>query len=83
MITHKGLENWFALRLQFLGFVINLTAIGYSIFNGSDDASILGLLLTYSMNLNGEIIATSSNFAFSETQMVSVERVRNFTKLEP
>lgn len=57
-VSRGALQNWFALRLSLLSFFVNMSAIGYSILSNNENASLLGLLLTYAMNLNGDIINT-------------------------
>ena len=71
------------MRLAMFSFFINMTAIGYSLWSGNTNSSLLGLLLTYAMNLNQDIINAIFAYAWTETKMVSVERVLNFTKIEP
>lgn len=64
-------------------FFINMTAIGYAILSDSKSSSVIGLLLTYAMNLNGDIVDTIFSFAYLETVMISVERAMSFMKIEP
>ena len=77
----EALESWFSMRLAMLTFFINMSAIGYSILSNNQNAALLGLLLTYAMNLNEDIINSIFSYAYMETKMVSVERVLNFTKI--
>ena len=57
------MESWFALRLTFLSFLINMTAIGFCIIGGNESASIVGLLLTYSTVLGDHIINVAFTYA--------------------
>ena len=77
------MESWFALRLSLLSFVINMTALGYSILSGNENGSLAGLLLTYSGMLNDDIIGFAFSYAYVELKMISIERVNTFAKLEP
>jgi ABC-type multidrug transport system fused ATPase/permease subunit len=82
-ISKEALEAWFSMRLSMFTFFINMTAIGYAILSDSKNASVIGLLLTYAMNLNGDIVDTIFSFANLETVMISVERAMSFIKIEP
>ena len=68
----EALESWFSMRLAMLTFFINMSAIGYSILSNNQNAALLGLLLTYAMNLNEDIINSIFSYAYMETKMVSV-----------
>lgn len=77
------MESWFALRLALLSFIINMTALGYSILSGNENGSLAGLLLTYSSLLNDDIIGFAFSYAYVELKMISIERVNTFAQLEP
>ena len=52
----EALECWFTMRLALLAFFVNMSAIGYSILSNNENAALIGLLLTYAMNLNEDTI---------------------------
>ena len=83
LIAREATSSWFSIRLAMMTFLINITAIGYLLFSGNENASLLGLLLAYAMNLNENILLVLFNFADLEIHMISLERVLNFTKIEP
>lgn len=60
------------MRLAMFAFFVNMTAIAYSLFSGNENAALLGLLLTYAMNLNEDLISVIFSYAYLETKMVSV-----------
>jgi|JI10StandDraft_1071094.scaffolds.fasta_scaffold580246_2 hypothetical protein len=62
-VSRSAMESWFALRLTFLSFLINMTAIGYCILSNGESASIVGLLLTYSTVLSDDIINVAFSYA--------------------
>ena len=74
-ISREAMSSWFSMRLSMFSFMINMTAIGYSILSNNQNASLLGLLLTYSLNINEDIIWLIFNYAYLEMKMISVERV--------
>lgn len=62
-VTREALSAWFSMRLTMLTFFINMTAIGYAILADAENASLLGLLLTYAMSMNDDIISTITSYA--------------------
>lgn len=71
-ITKNALECWFALRLAIFSFIINMSALAYSIFNNNNNASLIGLLLTYCGLLNDDIIGFAFSYANMELRMIGV-----------
>ena len=71
-ITREAVESWFALRLALLSFFVNMTALGYSILSGNENASLAGLLLTYTGLLSDDIIGFAFSSATFEIKMISV-----------
>ena len=69
------MESWFCLRLGMLGFIITMLSVGFSIFTKSDNESLLGLLLIYSLNLSDDVIRAVQSYVRVEKSMISVERV--------
>lgn len=82
-ISRSAMESWFALRLTFFSFFVNMSAIGFCILSGNQSAAIAGLLLTYSTVLSDDIINLAFTYANLEIKMISVERVSAFTEIEP
>ena len=70
------------MTLGYLSFTINMPAIAYCMFVG-DNASLVGLLMVHALNLSDEIVGFTLEEAGFETQLVSVERLYRFMKIEP
>ena len=73
------MESWFSMRLSFLSFVINMGAILYCILSDNGNGSLAGLLLTYSLSVNSDLVDTIFAYASLETKMIAIERVTKFT----
>lgn len=71
-VSRSAMESWFALRLTFLSFIINMSAIGYCLLKGNESAAIVGLLLTYTSVLGDDIINVAFSYANLELKMISV-----------
>lgn len=74
-------SRWLAVRLEFLGFIVVLTASLIAVLSrGSISPGIAGLSVTYSLtvtNVLSYLVRTYSNY---ETNVVSVERLIEYTK---
>lgn len=81
------MECWFAQRLAWMSYLINIAAIGYCIiasnYTNSISGSMAGLLLAYALNLDESVINVTYSMASLENRMISVERVTNFMRIEP
>lgn len=62
-VSRSAMESWFALRLTFLSFFVNMSAIAFCILSGEETASVAGLLLTYSTILSEDIISVAFAYA--------------------
>ena len=71
------------MRLTFISFVVNMSAIGYSIFTTDGSSALVGLLLAYALTLSDSIGSMMQCMAGVETQMVNFERVIQFTEIKP
>lgn len=72
------MESWFAQRLTFFSFLVNMSAIGFCLLSSGENASLVGLLLTYCTVLSDDIINLAFTYANLELKMISVERVSTF-----
>jgi len=73
--------RWLSLRLQLCGTVLvgSVCIAGVALSTqGLLKASILGLAITYAMNLSDTLAQVNRESADRETQMVSVERVQQY-----
>ena len=59
-----------------------MSALAFCLFSSEENAALAGLLLTYSMNINDDLISTIFSYAYLETKMIAIERVSTFTKIE-
>ncbi|KAJ3351226.1 Multidrug resistance-associated protein 4 [Entophlyctis luteolus] len=82
--------RWLGFRLDCLSsFFLGLISIGTAALKGSAGSAIgvnsgtVGLLLTYSLQLVGTLQWAVRQAAEVETQMVSVERILEYSVLEP
>lgn len=46
-----------------LSFVINMSAIGFSLFVDDVNSSLLGLLLVYTINMSENMLETTESYA--------------------
>jgi len=60
------------MRLSWLSYMINITAITFAIFSSNTNPSMAGLLLAYSFSIDENVINLVYSLAFLETKMVSV-----------
>ncbi|KAG3103605.1 ABC transporter C family member 13 [Phytophthora cactorum] len=78
---------WFGLRLDMLGVCVTSFVAVFAVadFNltGSVNPGILGLTLTYALPIVGKLNAILNSFVDTERQMIAVERVKEYTDLEP
>jgi ABC-type multidrug transport system fused ATPase/permease subunit len=79
----EAMNNWFAQRLGWLSFFINITAIGYCVLADNNSGAMAGLLLAYSFTIDKFVVYTAYNFGLFESKMISVERVAKFMDIEP
>ncbi|KAF9932494.1 hypothetical protein FBU30_008067 [Linnemannia zychae] len=81
-----GIANrWLKVRLEFLGALIVFDTALLAVLNhGSDNrvsASLVGLSLTYAMNITVDITYLVRSWAEMSNQLISVERVEEYVQL--
>ncbi|GMF10024.1 unnamed protein product [Phytophthora lilii] len=78
---------WFGLRLDMLGVCVTAFVVMFAVadFNltGNVNPGILGLTLTYALPIVGKINSILNSFVDTERQMIAVERIKEYTDLEP
>jgi len=78
-----GIGNrWLKVRLEFLGALIVLGAALLAVLDqGRLSASVVGLSLTYAMNITGDITWLVRSFSELQNQLVCVERIEEYAEL--
>ncbi|KAJ3021676.1 Canalicular multispecific organic anion transporter 2 [Thoreauomyces humboldtii] len=78
-------NRWLAIRLEFIGSLVvfgsALFAVITIVVKGSISASIVGLMLTYSLNVTQTLNWMVRQSCEIETNIVSVERVKEYIEL--
>jgi hypothetical protein len=82
-LNKSALENWFALHLAFLSFLVNMPCIAFCMFNNTSNPSLVGLLMVYALSLSDDIIGLVLSLTDFETKLVSLERIYKFMHIEP
>lgn len=82
-------KNWYlnffrlGLRLEFIGTIVVTTAATFAVIERSDmSPGLAGLSIAYALQLTGTLSWLVRSATEVETQMVSVERVIHYSKLE-
>ena len=86
-------SQWLNIRLQVLGCYITFTLCLFAVLSScihisyiplpAVNPSLLGLALTYSLSIVGNLSGLVSSLVETEQEMVSVERVRQYLLLPP
>ena len=86
-------SQWLNIRLQILGCYITFTLCLFAALSScihisyiplpAVNPALLGLALTYSLSIVGNLSGLVSSMAETEQEMVSVERVRQYLQLPP
>ena len=79
-------NRWLAVRLEFIGSVIILAAAGLSIFTlkfGTISAGLVGLSVSYSLQITQSLNWIVRMTVEVETNIVAVERVKEYSILKP
>lgn len=79
-------NRWLAVRLEFLGSIIILAASGLAIFSlksGHISAGLVGLSVSYSLQITQSLNWIVRMTVEVETNIVSVERVLEYSRLTP
>lgn len=73
--------RWLAIRLEFLGFIVVLTASLIAVLSrGSISPGIAGLSVTYSLTITQVLSFLVRTYSDYETNVVSVERLLEYTR---
>lgn len=76
---------WLSFRLQMISvvmiFVVGLTAVFQHIYSTAN-ASLIGLALSYILNITGLLNGLIGSFTETEKEMVSVERAHQFERID-
>lgn len=73
--------RWLAIRLEFLGFIVVLTASLIAVLSrGSISPGIAGLSVAYSLTITQVLSFLVRNYSDYETNVVSVERLLEYTR---
>lgn len=83
--VNMAASQWLNFRLQMIS-VAMITIVGFtSVFQhiySTANASLIGLALSYILNLTGLLNGLLSSFTETEKEMISVERAYQFEKIE-
>ena len=82
-ILLAGLQGWFQFHINLASLLIigpTITAAILFSQNLADSPGLMGLLITYLLDLSAVTINTLQNFSNFESQLISFERCRAFTK---
>ncbi|EGV60205.1 hypothetical protein CANTEDRAFT_111013 [Yamadazyma tenuis ATCC 10573] len=78
-------NRWLAVRLEFFGSIIILGAAGFAIFalkSGSISAGLVGLSVSYSLQITQTLNWIVRMTVEVETNIVSVERILEYSRLD-
>ncbi|CAM6088135.1 unnamed protein product [Calypogeia fissa] len=80
---NQAAAEWVGLRMELIGIVILCasTLLLVALPEGYINTELVGLCLTYGMNLNGSLYAIAWMYCQLENKMVSIERIGQYTKL--
>ena len=78
-----GCERWLPVRLESIGNTMTLVVAGIAVYERHRlSPALIGLALTYAIDITGVLSWVIRIVSELESQMVSVERVYEYTKLE-
>ncbi|TFY83303.1 hypothetical protein EWM64_g713 [Hericium alpestre] len=81
-----AVNRWLALRLEFVGaviiFIASILAM-VTLLTSSIDAGLVGLVLTYALNMTSSLNWVVRSASEVEQNIVSVERILHYIELEP
>lgn len=87
VFNFRSTNRWLTVRLEIVGATIVLfTAVYCCISTGSNkpiSAGMVGLLMSYSMQLSGSLMWLVRMYTQVETNVVSVERIKEYCDLTP
>ena len=74
--------RWSALRLEMLGTLVVLAVALFTVFTrGTIDPGSIGLCLSYALNISSTLQVLTRNLSDIETNLVSVERIREYQEV--
>ncbi|KAG0311608.1 hypothetical protein BGZ99_010061 [Dissophora globulifera] len=77
-------SRWLKVRLEFLGALIVFAAALLAVLNyGHLSASAVGLSLTYAISITGDITYLVKAWSEMSNQLISVERINEYSELRP
>lgn len=82
-ILVSGLQGWFNFRINVASFIIIAPTITAAVLFANrlnDNAGLIGLLITYLLDLNQNLIMTLQMANAFESNLISFERCSAFTK---
>ncbi|KFM60296.1 Canalicular multispecific organic anion transporter 1, partial [Stegodyphus mimosarum] len=83
-INYTFVNRWLAIRLQFLGAAIVFTVALLSVLERSVfTAAVIGLMLSYALNVTDNLTQMVRILTQLENCMVSVERINEYSELPP
>lgn len=62
-----GISIWFSIHLQFLSYIVNMSALIYTFFFGSQDPAAAGILMTIATNIDVSLQNLIYNLGSAET----------------
>ncbi|KAI9139662.1 multi drug resistance-associated protein MRP [Paraphysoderma sedebokerense] len=79
-------NRWLALRLEFLGSLVVFSAALFCVlevvYNGNIDSGIVGLSVSYALTVTGSLNWMVRQYCEIETNIVSVERIKQYLELD-
>ncbi|KAK8975187.1 hypothetical protein V6N11_058232 [Hibiscus sabdariffa] len=80
-----GSNEWLGFRLEFMGSIVLCLSTMFMIFLPSSivKPENVGLSLSYGLSLNGVLFFAVYMSCFVENRMVSVERIKQFSSIQP
>ncbi|CAL1286917.1 unnamed protein product [Larinioides sclopetarius] len=82
--TSNMLNRWLAVRLQFLGNTVVFIAALLSVIQRKNfSPAIVGLTLSYALSVTENLATCVTMWTMIENQMVSVERIHEYSHLTP
>ena len=78
----NGINQWFDLMLDLLSLTFIIFLIVYTTYNKDKySAEVIGIMLTYWMNLQRSLIHGLHVMSFFENSMVGIERCLKYTNI--
>ncbi|CAD8149098.1 unnamed protein product [Paramecium pentaurelia] len=81
-IAQLQTTTWFSMNLTFTSFIVNISAIAFVLFFGSENPALAGLLMTVATVIDNSLQSAINSITQAETQFISFERCLAFAKIE-